>query len=183
MSAQSQPVVPRIDLYDLLQISPSAHPDVVHAAYRELIYRYQGEVAEKPGSAKILRQVNAAYAVLRDEGRRARYDAYRLRDTTLTSRSAPRPYLAAPALERVEPVPQAPRSTRTAAILGVLALMVMLSIATFTVDIFDEPSVPTANTGKAAGVHKRTLGSLIIDATRLMPGPCGPQFPGPINPC
>jgi hypothetical protein len=145
--------------------------------------RYQGDAAENPIAARMLRQVNAAYAVLRDEDRRARYDAYRMRDVTLADRSAPRPYLAAPALERVEPVPEAPRAARKAAIVCLVAMLSMLVFATFTVDIFDEPTVLAANAGKAAGAHKRTLGSLIIDATRLMPGPCGPQFPGPINPC
>src|SRR5262245_43745511 len=125
VTVQTQALDPCIDLYDLLQISPRAHPDMVHAAYRELLNRYGSDLAQNPQAARILRQVNAAYAVLRDEHRRARYDAYRLRDVTLTNRSMPRPYLAAPALERDEPVPEAPRSIRKAALVCVLVVLSM----------------------------------------------------------
>lgn len=183
MSVQTEQLDSFVDLYDLLQISPRAHPDMVHTAYRELIKRYQSDGVENPHSARIVRHLNAAYAVLRDENRRARYDAYRLRDVTLADRSMQRPYIAAPAIERNEPVPEAPRSTRKAVAVCVAVMLGMLGIAMLTVDIFEDPSAVAATGGKVAGAHKRSLGDLIIDATRLTPGPCGPQFPGPMNPC
>src|SRR3954447_6665179 len=68
-----------IDLYDLLQVSPRAHLDVIHAAFRALARRYHPDVSESPHAAQLMRQVNAAYAVLRDGEKRARYDVYRLR--------------------------------------------------------------------------------------------------------
>lgn len=188
MSEETEQLDLGIDLYDLLQVSPRAHPEVVHAAYRVLARRYHPDVSENPHAARMMRHVNAAYAVLRDDEKRARYDAYRMRSLHHTDRVAPRPYRAAPALERDETVPEPPQPSKRAAAILMAVLLGLLGIAMFTVDVFEDPHAAAAagtSTGATAqnGGNKRSLGGLIIDATRLTPGPCGPQFPGPMNPC
>jgi curved DNA-binding protein CbpA len=60
--------------YDTLNVSPDAELVVIEAAYRALMKKYhpdQGAPAEGGGSAA---DINQAYAVLRDAGRRADYD-------------------------------------------------------------------------------------------------------------
>src|SRR4051794_3295100 len=60
--------------YDTLNVSPDAEPVVIEAAYRALMKKYhpdQGAAAEGGASAA---DINQAYAVLRDSGRRAEYD-------------------------------------------------------------------------------------------------------------
>jgi curved DNA-binding protein CbpA len=60
--------------YDTLNVSPDAELVVIEAAYRALMKKYhpdQGSAAEGGASAA---EINQAYAVLRDSGRRADYD-------------------------------------------------------------------------------------------------------------
>jgi curved DNA-binding protein CbpA len=60
--------------YDTLNVSPDAELVVVEAAYRALMKKYhpdQGSAAEGGASAA---EINQAYSVLRDAGRRAEYD-------------------------------------------------------------------------------------------------------------
>jgi curved DNA-binding protein CbpA len=60
--------------YDTLNVSPDAEPVVIEAAYRALMKKYhpdQGAPADGGASAA---DINQAYAVLRDAGRRAEYD-------------------------------------------------------------------------------------------------------------
>jgi curved DNA-binding protein CbpA len=60
--------------YDTLNVSPDAELVVIDAAYRALMKKYhpdQGAPAEGGTSAA---DINQAYAVLRDAGRRAEYD-------------------------------------------------------------------------------------------------------------
>jgi curved DNA-binding protein CbpA len=60
--------------YDTLNVSPDAELVVIEAAYRALMKKYhpdQGSAAEGGASAA---DINQAYAVLRDSGRRSEYD-------------------------------------------------------------------------------------------------------------
>jgi curved DNA-binding protein CbpA len=60
--------------YDTLNVSPDAELVVIEAAYRALMKKYhpdQGAPAESGGSAA---EINRAYSVLRDAGRRTEYD-------------------------------------------------------------------------------------------------------------
>ena len=75
------------DFYRILQVDPSAHDDVIQAAYRRLALRYHPDRNPSAEAARVMTRINAAYEVLSDPARRARYD--RRRGTP--SRAAPRP--------------------------------------------------------------------------------------------
>ena len=63
-------------LYEVLEVSPSARPAVIRAAYRCLAQEYHPD--KKPGdteAATRMSMINHAYSVLNDPVLRARYDA------------------------------------------------------------------------------------------------------------
>lgn len=62
------------DLYKILQVDPAAEPEVVEAAYRRLALKYHPDVSQAPDAAERMRDLNMAYAVLGDAGKRADYD-------------------------------------------------------------------------------------------------------------
>lgn len=176
------------DLYELLQVQPRAHQDVIHAAYRALARRYHPDVSTNPQATRAMRQINAAYAVLRDTHKRARYDAHRVHSSRATADRPLRPYVPPdPTGHEKSPAP-APRPMgwrRVAAMIAAI-LLGLFAITWFVMDAFGDPIVRAgANAGRSAsqGGQSRQADSLIHDTTRLAPGPCGPQFPGPLNPC
>lgn len=63
------------DLYETLQIAPSASPEVVEAAYRGLTKKYGSD--PDPAVRERRRDLDRAYAVLSDAGLRAEYDRSR----------------------------------------------------------------------------------------------------------
>jgi hypothetical protein len=67
----------QLNLYEVLQVSPKASPEVVQAAYRTLARAYHPDVNGSPHAARMMRQLNAAYRVLSDPERRSKYDAQR----------------------------------------------------------------------------------------------------------
>ncbi len=76
------------DLYEVLQVSPSADPDVIAAAYDRLNHKYGTDPA--PEVREKRRDLDAAYAVLSDPARRADYDASRgLRPAQASAPPAP----------------------------------------------------------------------------------------------
>jgi len=62
------------DLYEILHVSPSAHPDVIAAAYRALARRHHPDVG---GDQRAMATLNRAWEVLGDPGQRAAYDRLR----------------------------------------------------------------------------------------------------------
>jgi hypothetical protein len=62
------------DLYEILEVSPRASQDVIHAAYRVLARNCHPDHNASFDAAGTMRKLNAAYAVLKDPERRARYD-------------------------------------------------------------------------------------------------------------
>jgi hypothetical protein len=71
------------DYYEVLQVSPSADPEVVQAAYRRLSLKWHPDRNPGDGSApERMRLLNEAYAVLSDTRRRREYDAGRGRGAT-----------------------------------------------------------------------------------------------------
>lgn len=65
------------DLYEVLHIHPSAPPEVVRAAYRQLAQLYHPDKNPSPEATALMAQVNAAYEVLNDPEKRAAYDRER----------------------------------------------------------------------------------------------------------
>jgi curved DNA-binding protein len=61
------------DYYEILQISPTAEPEMIHRAYRLLAQRFHPDNSET-GNAERFRQLTEAYEVVSDPERRARYD-------------------------------------------------------------------------------------------------------------
>lgn len=57
--------------YDILGVSPLASPEIIHAAYRALMLKSHPDLG---GDSEKAMQINEAYAVLKDEGKRARYN-------------------------------------------------------------------------------------------------------------
>lgn len=62
------------DHYQVLNVSPSARAETIHAAYRELARRIHPDVS---GDDAAMKQLNIAWEAVRDPGRRAAYDRAR----------------------------------------------------------------------------------------------------------
>ena len=62
------------DLYEVLQLSPSAEQETIMRVYRILAQRYHPDNAQT-GNSEMFLQLNEAYGVLSDPQRRAAYDA------------------------------------------------------------------------------------------------------------
>ena len=111
--------------YDVLQVLPTAEQEIVEAAYRRLAQRYHPDVSDDPDAAERMKQLNAAYQVLRDPRRRAEYDALleaqrRPRLGTLTRPSD--------SLSMPRPAPSAPPRPLLVAGLGLLGLVALLAL-------------------------------------------------------
>ena len=65
------------DLYEILQVHPSAHPGVIQAAHRQLAELFGPGRNPYPNAGEMLDAVNHAHEVLMDPARRAAYDQYR----------------------------------------------------------------------------------------------------------
>lgn len=65
------------DLYEILQVHPSAHLDVIEAAYRKLSLRHHPDRDRSPGSTDRMKKINHAYEVLSDPQKREEYNRKR----------------------------------------------------------------------------------------------------------
>lgn len=65
------------DLYEILQVHPSAHPDVIQASHRQLIRLYDPSPNPYSNASEMMEAINYAYQVLSDPDKRAVYDQYR----------------------------------------------------------------------------------------------------------
>lgn len=65
-------------LYEVLQVTETAPPEIIHAAYRALAKKYHPDVChENPEkAAEAMKNLNAAYAILSDPNKRSSYDLY-----------------------------------------------------------------------------------------------------------
>src|SRR5215831_16971610 len=61
------------DHYEVLQISPNAEPETIHRVYRLLAQRFHPDNQESGSDARF-RELTAAYEILSDPERRAKYD-------------------------------------------------------------------------------------------------------------
>lgn len=72
------------DLYEILQVSPNAEPEVITAAYHRLARKYHPDVSREPNAAEKMKALNEAYDTLGDADRRRAYDQWR-RQTQATA--------------------------------------------------------------------------------------------------
>lgn len=90
------------DLYEILQVHPTAHPDVITAAYRRLTLLYHPDRNPSEEAAEMMKRLNLAYETLSNSSQRAAYDltrADRQRQQTRTGnihRAARRPSASRP---------------------------------------------------------------------------------------
>jgi len=63
-------------LYTTLEISPSASDAEIKKAYRKLARQYHPDVNKDPAAEEKFKEINAAYEVLSDTEKRAKYDQY-----------------------------------------------------------------------------------------------------------
>jgi DnaJ-class molecular chaperone len=63
------------DYYKTLGVSEDATSDEIKKTYRKLAFQYHPD--RNPGSEEMMKEINEAYAVLSDPGKRREYDSYR----------------------------------------------------------------------------------------------------------
>jgi curved DNA-binding protein CbpA len=83
----------RPTLYQVLQVDPSADSDIISTVYRRLAQRFHPDRDPSEAAQLRMRELNQAYAVLKDPEQRARYDAELAlrRDRRATDRLVRRP--------------------------------------------------------------------------------------------
>ena len=64
------------DLYEILGVSRNASQDEIKKAYRKLAKQYHPDINKEPGAEEKYKKINAAYTVLNDPEKRARYDQF-----------------------------------------------------------------------------------------------------------
>lgn len=62
------------DPYAVLQVAPTAEGEVLHAAFRALAMKYHPDRDQTRYAARRMAQLNEAYALVRDEAARIRWD-------------------------------------------------------------------------------------------------------------
>jgi curved DNA-binding protein CbpA len=65
------------DYYKILQVDPSADPEIIVVAYRRLAMKYHPDTNGAPDAGRLMQDINEAYRILSDPDSRARYDAER----------------------------------------------------------------------------------------------------------
>lgn len=68
-------------LYDILEVSPGASPEIIRSAYRTLARQYHPDKNPGHGSVELMADINRAYATLSDPLKRKGYDASRASDS------------------------------------------------------------------------------------------------------
>jgi curved DNA-binding protein CbpA len=141
------------NLYEYLQVSPRAEDGVIQAAYRALARHYHPDVSNSGNASRLMREINAAYHVLGDPTRRARYDAHRARLTRRvyqrravepidreSSRKVPAPRPSTPPRRPVGPT--ATTIMAIAVFASVLLSALALAIVLIGVTLDDRPPTP-----------------------------------------
>ncbi|MBI5301247.1 MAG: J domain-containing protein [Chloroflexi bacterium] len=62
------------DFYKILQVDPSAEPEIIEAAYKRLVRKYHPDVNTLPDATARIQEINDAYEVLSNPALRAEYD-------------------------------------------------------------------------------------------------------------
>ncbi|NPA82374.1 MAG: J domain-containing protein [Epsilonproteobacteria bacterium] len=63
-------------LYETLGVSPDASADEIKKAYRKLARKYHPDINKDPGAEEKFKEINAAYEILSDPEKRAKYDQF-----------------------------------------------------------------------------------------------------------
>lgn len=63
--------------YKVLQVDPSAEPEIIAAAYKRLALKYHPDTNKSPEATPKMQEINEAYGVLSDPDARVRYDQER----------------------------------------------------------------------------------------------------------
>jgi curved DNA-binding protein CbpA len=94
------------DHYATLQVSETASPEVITAAYRSLARKYHPDANPSPGADAKMKAINAAYDVLSDRNKRAVYDRQRVAAAKPAVAPAPPPPPKAPPVPpKAQPAP------------------------------------------------------------------------------
>jgi curved DNA-binding protein CbpA len=109
---------PEVDYYEVLQVHPKAHPEIIKRAYRALVSELHAH-PDLGGSHQQMVLINRAHEVLSNPELRQAYD--RWRESQAADRLAARP--AAPSAVRPVP-PTSPRAGSPAAVHAITAVCV-----------------------------------------------------------
>jgi DnaJ-domain-containing protein 1 len=142
-------------LYAVLQVSPDACPEVIQAAYRVLARAYHPDVSTVVDAERRTRQLNAAYDVLGDPGRRADYDAslaeWARNGAQRHRPPAPGPIARAPAEERARSYERGTAPLLVAwivtATVATTIIVAMLLVLWSLYDALDDPGSHTVLSG------------------------------------
>jgi len=63
-----------ISYYKILQVDPSAEPEVITGAYRRLAAKYHPDLYKAPDATRKMQLLNEAYSILNDPAKRKEYD-------------------------------------------------------------------------------------------------------------
>lgn len=88
------------DLYEILQVHPSAQQEIIEAAYRRLALLYHPDQNSSREATEMMARINRAFEVLNDPEKRAEYDRNNQR-TTPTPVQRPRRNSRQPALDYI----------------------------------------------------------------------------------
>lgn len=98
------------DYYAVLEVSPSASPEVITSAYRSLARKYHPDANPSSEANAKMKALNAAHDVLSDRHKRAAYDRQR---AAATAKPAP-PQTPPPPAQKVAQAQAAPSPATTA---------------------------------------------------------------------
>jgi hypothetical protein len=146
-------------LYAVLQVSPWACPEVIQAAYRVLARIYHPDVSTAADAEWRTRQLNAAYDVLSDPGKRADYDASLPERTRRNAPGRwPQPTGHSTRTTANEPVRRYERPMGPVLVAWIVTALVATAIVAALVvmlwslsDSLDAPGAQTMTSGKGSG--------------------------------
>ena len=97
--------MPQKNYYKILQLDPSADPEVIAAAYRKLANKYHPDKNSSADAKSQMQAINEAHDVLKDPALRAEYDAEIAGDEANVSSEPPRfePVLREISVDGVDP--------------------------------------------------------------------------------